>query len=218
MSSHHFVREGQEPALVLANGLPCSTELLNQLVAWSPTIMVLDGAYYKAMERNINFDILLGDFDSIKTTSIELPFPAEIIHTPDQEKTDLQKGLELLIARKTEAANLLWATGARADHFMSNLNVMAKFRNDITLKMIDDNSVIYPVKSPFVKYFHAGENLSLIPLNAVKNIQTKNLQYELHGGLLEPGGRFGSSNRVKESGLVEVTFDDGILLLMECKD
>ncbi|MCO5253452.1 MAG: thiamine diphosphokinase [Bacteroidia bacterium] len=218
MSSHLFVKEGQEPVLVLANGMPCSSDLLNQLVEWSPSIMVLDGAYFKAMARNIRFDILLGDFDSLGTLSPELPFPAEIIHTPDQEKTDLHKGIELLIERKTQAANLLWATGARADHFMSNLNVMARFRNEITLKMIDDHSVIYPIKSPFKKYFRAGENLSLIPLKAVRNINTRNLQYEISQGVLEPGGRFGSSNKVKESGLVEISFDDGILLLMECKD
>jgi len=45
MSSHHIVREKQEPALIIANGEACSTELLNQLLEWSPFVVVLDGAY-----------------------------------------------------------------------------------------------------------------------------------------------------------------------------
>jgi thiamine pyrophosphokinase len=217
MSSHHFVKEGQEPALVLANGTPCSMSTLEELTAWSPSVMVLDGAYHKATERNIPFDILLGDFDSLKVIP-ELPFPVEVIHAPDQNKTDLEKGIEELLKRNQEAANILWATGGRMDHILANLNVLAKFRNRLSLKMIDDNSIIYPIFSPFHKYFKAGENISLVPLNTVSNIKSKNLYYELSGLQLEPGGMFGTSNKVKESGVVEISFDAGILFLMECRD
>lgn len=218
MSSHHFVKEGQEPALVLANGEPCSIELLDQVVAWSPLIMVLDGAYFKAMERNIQFDILLGDFDSIGTLTPFLPFPAEVIHTPNQDKNDLEKGLDELLTRDIEAANILWGTGRRIDHFMGNLNVMAKFRNMMTLEMIDDYSRIYPIQSPFKKYFKAGENISLVPVTKVSNIYTTNLHYNLQEGVLEPGGMFGTSNKVLNSGIVEISFDEGIMFLMECID
>ncbi|HYG16495.1 MAG TPA: thiamine diphosphokinase, partial [Bacteroidia bacterium] len=41
MSSHHFVKEKQEPALIIANGEACSRELLGQLLEWQPTVMVL---------------------------------------------------------------------------------------------------------------------------------------------------------------------------------
>ena len=32
MSSHHIVRDDQEPALIIANGAACSDELLGQLL------------------------------------------------------------------------------------------------------------------------------------------------------------------------------------------
>ena len=32
MSSHHIVRDDQEPALIIANGASCSEELLGQLL------------------------------------------------------------------------------------------------------------------------------------------------------------------------------------------
>ena len=47
MSSHHIVRDDQEPALIIANGAACSIELLGQLLEWSPLVVVLDSA----MER-----------------------------------------------------------------------------------------------------------------------------------------------------------------------
>ena len=40
MSSHHIVRDDQEPALIIANGASCSNELLGQLLEWSPIVIV----------------------------------------------------------------------------------------------------------------------------------------------------------------------------------
>ena len=64
MSSHHIVREGQEPALIIANGESCSNELMGQLLEWSPLVLVLDGAITRVNELGIKVDVLLGDFDS----------------------------------------------------------------------------------------------------------------------------------------------------------
>ena len=44
MSSHHVVRDLQEPALIIANGEACSETLLGELLEWSPYVVVLDGA------------------------------------------------------------------------------------------------------------------------------------------------------------------------------
>ena len=44
MSSHHIVRDDQEPALIIANGAACSSELVGQLLEWSPLVIVLVSA------------------------------------------------------------------------------------------------------------------------------------------------------------------------------
>ena len=36
MSSHHIVRDDQEPALIIANGAACSSELLSILINANP--------------------------------------------------------------------------------------------------------------------------------------------------------------------------------------
>ena len=72
MSSHHIVRDDQEPALIIANGQSCSFELMGQLLEWSPVVMVLDGAIHRVLELGIKLDIVLGDFDKIPPQSILL--------------------------------------------------------------------------------------------------------------------------------------------------
>ena len=42
MSSHHFVREGQEPALVIALDSPTTHPLYEQLTGWNPIIISFD--------------------------------------------------------------------------------------------------------------------------------------------------------------------------------
>ena len=99
MSSHHIVREKQEPALLIANGEQCSMDLMNQLLEWSPTVIVLDGAIDSVIDKGIKVDILLGDFDSQEMdlqTIKESQHPIRIIHTPDQEKTDLENHQKLV--------------------------------------------------------------------------------------------------------------------------
>ena len=83
MSSHHIVREKQEPALIIANGEACSEDLLGQLLEWSPFVLVLDGAIDRVLNRGIKIDVLFGDFDHLDIDLEDLKssqFPIEIIH------------------------------------------------------------------------------------------------------------------------------------------
>jgi thiamine pyrophosphokinase len=220
MSSHHIVREGQEPALIIANGEPCTMELLGQLLEWSPYIVVLDGALERVLHLGIKFDVVLGDFDHTSIDDIRsiIPPDTEIVYTPDQEKTDLEKGLEFLVNKKFEAANIVWATGRRSDHYMNNIGILARYQKQINLVMIDNHSRIYPINTGFRKHFQAHHNVSLIPLNKVVNLRTSNLVWNLGGQTIEYPFNTSSSNRVLETGIVSVEFDSGNLLLMECWD
>ncbi|HEY1053687.1 MAG TPA: thiamine diphosphokinase, partial [Emticicia sp.] len=147
MSSHHIVREKQEPALIIANGEACSFELLGQLLEWSPFVVVLDQAIHRVIELGIKVDVLLGDFDvNIDLTEIEKSqYPIEIIHTPDQEKTDLEKAFDMLISRGFPAANVVWATGRRADHSITNMTNIVRYKSKLQIVVIDDYSIIYPL-------------------------------------------------------------------------
>lgn len=220
MSSHHIVRDDQEPALIIANGAECSKELMGQLLEWSPLVIVLDSAMKRIMHYDIKVDVLLGDFDRDFNPEQyrEAQYPLEIVHTPDQNKTDLEKALDYLIERGFPAVNIIWATGRRADHTITNITNIVRYRNKIKIVILDDHSKIFLLPLKYEKWYPAGTPLSLIPIGKVSGIHSKNLKYELADDELTIGYRSGSSNEALQDGIVNIEHTEGDLLLMECID
>jgi thiamine pyrophosphokinase len=220
MSSHHIVRDDQEPALIIANGAACQPELLGQLLEWSPLVVVLDSAIERVISLDIKVDVLLGDFDRDFDPEVykNKQYPLEIVHTPNQNKTDLEKALDYLIERKMPAVNIVWATGKRADHTITNLTNIVRYRDLIKIVILDDHSKIFLLPNKFEKWYTAGTPISLIPIGVVKGIHSQNLVYPLANDTLTIGYRTGSSNAVASDGLVTIEHAEGDLLLMECMD
>lgn len=220
MSSHHIVRDDQEPALIIANGAACDKELLGQLLEWSPLVVVLDSAITRVMALNIKIDVLLGDFDNNLNPHefIRSQYPVEVVYAPDQDKTDLEKAFDYLIERKIPAVNVIWATGRRADHTLANLTNVARYREKLKIVILDDHSKIYLLPRQFSKWYPAKTNISLIPIGTVTGITSQNLAYELDNETLTMGYRIGNSNSALQDGIVEISHTDGDLLMMECFD
>jgi thiamine pyrophosphokinase len=220
MSSHHIVRDDQEPALIIANGAACSNELLGQLLEWSPLVIVLDSAIERVIELGIKVDVLLGDFDRGFDPAYykEKQFPLEIVHTPDQNKTDLEKAFDYLIDRKIPMVNVIWATGKRADHTITNLTNIVGYRTALKIVILDDHSKVFLLPTRFEKWYTANTPISLIPIGEVSGISTQNLFYPLNDESLTIGYRTGSSNHVVQDGIVVIEHKKGDLLLMECFD
>ncbi|GAB3910260.1 thiamine diphosphokinase [Larkinella knui] len=220
MSSHHIVRDKQEPALLIANGESCDPELLGQLLEWNPFVVVLDNAIWRVLDLEIKVDALLGDFDYQPDFELirERQYPIEIIHTPDQNKTDLDKGIEFLIERGFPAVNIVWATGRRADHTITNMTNIIRYKDRIKLVMVDDHSKITPLTGSFEKWYAKGTPISLIPVGTVGGIVTEGLTYNLADETLTLGYRTGSSNEAAQDGFVKIQYRTGDLLLMECWD
>jgi thiamine pyrophosphokinase len=220
LSSHHIVRDDQEPALIIANGAACNPELLGQLLEWSPLVIVLDSAIERVMEMDIKVDVLLGDFDRGFDANYykEKQYPLEIVHTPDQNKTDLEKAFDYLIERKIPAANVVWATGRRADHTITNLTNIVRYRDKLKIVILDDHSKVFLLPKKFEKWYTANTPISLIPIGHVSGIHSENLFYPLKDDSLTIGYRTGSSNHVAQDGLVVIEHLEGDLLMMECMD
>lgn len=220
MSSHHIVRDKQEPALLIANGEACSEELLGQLLEWSPYVVVLDRAAHRVLDLDIKIDVLLGDFDGAFDPQeiLARQYPLEIVHTPDQNKTDLEKGIEFLIQRGFPAVNIVWATGRRADHTIANLTNIVRYKDQIKIVLLDDYSKVFPLRGTFEKWYTAATPISLIPVGTVTGITTEGLKYNLSDDVLVLGQRSGNSNEVLRDGFVRITAQTGDLLIMECWD
>ncbi|PKH67317.1 thiamine diphosphokinase [Flavobacterium sp. ALD4] len=220
MSSHHIVRDDQETALIIANGASCDPELLGQLLECAPLVIVLDSAMERVMKLDIKVDVLLGDFDRNFDADYykKNQYAIEIVHRPDQSKTDLEKAFDYLYERKIPAVNVIWATGKRTDHTITNLTNIVRYREKLKIVILDDHSKVFLLSKKFEKWYTANTPISLIPIGHVTGIHSENLFYALQNDSLTIGYRSGSSNHVVNDGIVIIEHDAGDLLMMECTD
>lgn len=219
MSSHHVVRDLQEPALLVADGEMCSLKLLESFLEWSPVVVALDGAFIHLQELGIKVDYWLGDFDNLDPEEIleKSGKEVKIVRREDQNKTDFEKGLDFLIDLGAKTIHALWATGKRMDHALANYSTLTKYA-DKEIILFNDWSRAHLVKNSFEKWYNKGDIISLMPLPEARNINTEGLKYALRGEDLKWGVRFGTSNEASEDGLVSITHESGHLLLIEATE
>jgi thiamine pyrophosphokinase len=187
---------------------------------WSPLVIVLDSAIERVLALGIKVDVLLGDFDRGFDAEYykEKQYPIEIVFAPNQDKTDLEKAFDFLIEKGHKAVNVIWATGRRADHTITNITNIVAYRNQLKIVILDDHSKVFLLPNTFEKWYTAKTIISLIPIGKVMGITTTNLFYSLNNEDLTIGYRTGSSNHVTADGIVSITHSKGDLLLMECWD
>ena len=67
MSSHHIVKENQEPALLILNTEAIPFEKLQELLEWSPTVIVTESSLEKAVGWGIKIDVVLAAAERIQS-------------------------------------------------------------------------------------------------------------------------------------------------------
>jgi hypothetical protein len=108
MSSHHFVREDQEPALLIANANSIAFDVVQQLLEWSPTVMVLESELPEVLAWGIKLDVVVAHDTNTKSLALELQnqVPIKFISYTDETEA-LSTALYFLIASKQKAVNIL---------------------------------------------------------------------------------------------------------------
>lgn len=196
-------------------------QLMEQLLDWSPVVVALDGAFPKICELGFKVDYWLGDFDSSnpkEAAELEWQDSVEIVQAPDQNKTDLEKGIEFLMEKGASEVNIVWADGKRLDHMLSNMSSLVKYSKLVKLVLWNDWSKVYVLPRQFEKWFAKGTILSLLPAPKAEAVSTKGLKYSLQNEDLEFGIRTGSSNEASTDGMVSIQHQEGNLILVEAWD
>ena len=126
MSSHHFVKEGQEPALLILDAL--TFDVAGPLLEWAPLVVVVQAALDDVLLWNIKIDAVLAKEIDVNDLSSKLASqsPLTILaYTP--EESPLINALNFLIRKKQNAVNIFAAnvieTIAIAERFADQLQV-----------------------------------------------------------------------------------------------
>jgi thiamine pyrophosphokinase len=159
MSSHHIVREKQEPALLVLSLNHFADEDLGQLLEWSPTLIASPEVAEQLTVYGIKVDYVIAD-----TTG------------------ELQQSNIKLIALNSNstthaALNYLVTNGYPAVNVVTNeldLAVYENYAHQINLVIFYKGQKIYPVTSGFRKWKPANETLAIISSNVY--VKTEGLQ------------------------------------------
>lgn len=199
-------------SVILCDGdIPDKVQILSELKD-AKHFIAADGGANRAIELELQPDIITGDFDSYIVTGDE---KATVIQNPDQETNDLEKALSIALKSNSTNVIVFGATGKRVDHTMKNLSALLQFSDKFDHICFKDRfSTIKIIKSPFKEEFPLHSSISLIPLSGeVSNITTGGLRYPLRNEDLKNGVRDGTSNESIEK-IVEIEFKKGDLLLI----
>jgi thiamine pyrophosphokinase len=108
MSSHHIIREDQEPALLIMDVEAAEFDLTQELLEWSPTVIVHEDAVAQVLSWGIKIDVVIADASNIQslTTSLHDQFPLKLVSCNSVDEA-LSTALYFLIAVKQKAVNIL---------------------------------------------------------------------------------------------------------------
>lgn len=146
MSSHHIVREKQEPALLILGMDTFDPELFGQLLEWSPTVITKVDIAEKLNSLGIKVDRILSDNEGNDIQS-------DIKYIPTKGLIATQVALQLLVAENYSAVNIV------TDGF--NLGDFESFVPHINLVILHQHQKTYPISPGFTKWLPAGEVIAL---------------------------------------------------------
>lgn len=198
-------------ALLFINGIP--PKILPETEGYS-LIAVTDGAFHYLKEKNFpleKLDFISGDFDS-HSGKDDSVYTDKFIYTPDQNKTDFQKSLEIIIEKGYKKVHIYGGSGGEMDHFLGNLTVAFQFKEELKITFFDDESTYFFSTSSLVLNNCLGKMISLYPFPKAENVSTKGLNWELENSTLELTQKIGTRN-FAVSDEVTIEFGSGDLIV-----
>lgn len=190
-----------DKALLFINGVPPKNLPETEDYAM---IACSDGAFHYLKEKKFpldKLDFISGDFDSY-LGSDEAIYHDRFIFTPDQDKTDFHKSLEIIQERGITAVDVYGGSGGEMDHFLGNLTAAFLFKNHLEITFYDEFSTYFFAPKTLVLENVKGKIISLYPFPLTENITTKGLNWPLNNESLDISKRIGTRNLASEETVV----------------
>jgi hypothetical protein len=163
MSSHYFVKEGQEPALLILEPVPY--HLAADLLEWVPVVMVDERALEQVLSWGIKVDVVFVSESEKERVLKQLcdHFPVEIIPYPAEG--DRAVVFQQYLSGSCSALNVLSLHAEKA------ITQFAEFQN-IILSVIDEATRWMRVASRFEKWVPAHARFRLKKIIPDTTIET----------------------------------------------
>lgn len=198
-------------ALVFINGLP--PDQLPDMTGYR-LIACTDGALHYLEKLGLDLtclDLISGDFDSLDPDT-QARYQDRLVVTRDQDKTDFQKLLELVMQRGVSHIDVYGASGGEQDHYLGNLTAAFAYRGQAEIVFHDTYSRYFFIPNDFACAGKKDATVSLVPFPHARNVTTGGLQWLLNGEDLALTGRLGTRN-IATGETITCRYDSGDILL-----
>ena len=170
MSSHHFVKEQQEPAVLILDTNGISFDAVSPLLEWVPTVLVWQDCVEVVLSWGIKVDVILAtqEFQEANLYLLEEQYPVRFLIVSGTEP--LEEGLHYLLASQHKGVHLVGF-----DH--TKMGDLAAKTALLDLTVLDEDWKYYPVKvGKFKKWFAASEIRILAKENQPLELSNSNGQ------------------------------------------
>jgi thiamine pyrophosphokinase len=157
MSSHHIVREAQEPALFLYTIDSTLPEYVNDLLEWSPVVICTENSLFVALQHGVKIDVVICP-TSFVSTAETLTAHQQPIRIVAHEQIALIATLEYLVENKHSAVNICSTIPINPDELLT-------FTSTLTIVVMDmkGNKSFWAMPPSFTKWLPQGQLLSITP-------------------------------------------------------
>lgn len=155
MSSHHIVRDEQEPALLILNldAIPSST--LDGLLEWSPTVIITTDLVKQTIEKGFKFDVVVGKHHELEARKSILSNYMPLVFLIAEDEYLLQVVSNYLTESRHSALSILVDTFSK---YAASLDSIS----NLDLVVYDAQHKWHKLAREFKKWFASGQRLKII--------------------------------------------------------
>jgi len=147
MSSHHIVREKQEPALLILDNDNFPAEQLGQLLEWSPTVFTSLSAAEKLNSMGIKIDFILQQGSAAYLQS-------DIKVIPVESDNLIEICLKYLIVNGYSAVNIITESFQLKD--------IEYYADKINIVIFEEHKKIFAISPKFSRWKTKGETIEFL--------------------------------------------------------
>ncbi len=154
--------------VVVGNGEFPTTPLTLKILKEATTVILCDGAANSYIKTGRNFDVIIGDGDSVSTEVMQ-NYASKIIINSDQETNDQTKAINFLYSKGITEISIIGATGKREDHSLGNISLLIDYmQQGINAKIFTDYGVFIPVTGNAKVLVNPKQKVSILNYNCTE--------------------------------------------------
>jgi thiamine pyrophosphokinase len=201
--------------LIVANGCIKNAEWYSSITSEADKVIAADGGADNCMKLGIVPDYVIGDMDSISVKARKLfGDKSEFTPDPDQDRTDLQKAVELANSLKPDKITIIGAIGERMDHTIANVFCLAGVVAES--EIIDENNEIHVVEDSIEISGNKGDIVSVLSLSEVKGLTYEGLKWAVKD-MDVPSGWTGVCNEMSGR-KAKIYMSSGKIIVIKARD